>query len=258
MAKAMPVPVVARDGSTHKVGARGWWLVLGDVHLPYHDRVTLELAVKEAVRRKAKGVLLNGDLLDSHEVSDHDKDPRAPRYKEEIEYGRQFLAWLRGKLPRAEILLKEGNHEERLLRYIGNKAPALFGVEGVSLPEFLRVDDVGVEWVGGRRVVELGRLNVIHGHEYRGGVSTSVNPARGLYAKARSVALCGHWHRTSEHHDRDIRGKPEAAWSVGCACDLAPQYAPLNSWNHGMAFVHLGRDGWFEVENKRVYNGRLV
>ena len=258
MTKAMPAPVVARDGSTYKVGALGWWLVLGDIHLPYHDRTTLELAVKEAKKRKACGILLNGDLLDSHEVSDHDKDPRAPRYVEEIEHGKDFLSWLRQQFPKAQIVLKEGNHEERLVRYIVKRAPALFGLEGTTLPELLHTRDLGIEWVGGRRVIEVGKLNVIHGHEYRGGVSTSVNPARGLYMKARSVALCGHWHRTGEHHDRDIRGKPEAAWSVGCACDLSPQYAPLNSWNHGFAFIHLGRSGWFEVENKRVYDGRVV
>lgn len=254
---ALPDPV-ARDTSPVRLDRPGWWLVLSDVHAPYHDRATVELAVAEARKRKAVGVLLNGDFLDSHEVSDHDKDPRAARYVEEVECGKQILTWVRKQLPKADVWLKEGNHEERLTRYVLARAPALFDLEGVSVPELLHCADLGVEWVGDRRVIELGRLNVVHGHEYRGGVSTPVNPARGLYLKARDVTLCGHWHKTSEHHERDIRGRHQAAWSSGCACDLKPRYAPLNSWNLGYTFVHLGADGWFEVNNRRVIDGRVI
>ncbi len=108
------------------------------------------------------------------------------------------------------------------------------------------------------RIVSLGRLNVIHGHEYKGGVSSPVNPARGLYLKARSVAMAGHHHQTSEHHTRDIRGKAEAAWSLGCACFLSPGYMRFNHWNHGFAFVTLDESGEFMVENKRVMGGKIV
>lgn len=241
-----------------RVDSNGWWLVLGDVHIPHHDRKTVELAVAEAKRRKCKGVLLNGDILDSHEVSRHDRDPSALRYVDEVERGKQFLGWLRKQLPSARIIYKHGNHDERLDAYIIGRAPALFGLEGVNLESILHFEDYSIESVRDRRVVQLGHLNVIHGHEYPGGASSSVNPARGLYLKARSVAMCGHHHRTSEHHARDIKGKSEAAWSVGCACDLSPRWMPLTDWNHGFAFVHLDKGGEFGVENKRVLNGRLL
>jgi hypothetical protein len=70
--------------------------------------------------------------------------------------------------------------------------------------------------------------------------------------------MCGHFHRTSEHHERNIRGRAEASWSVGCACDLSPRYAPLTNWNHGFAFVTLETDGSFHVESKRVLDGKVV
>lgn len=249
---------VAETYEPHRLDAPGPWLVLSDVHAPYHDRPTVELAVAEARRRGAVGVLLDGDLLDSHEVSAHDKDPTAPRYVHEIEVARKLLAYVRGRLPRAQIVLKEGNHEERLSRYVIQRAPALFGLEGIDLPSLLHLADYGVGWVGGRRVVALGKLNVIHGHEYPGGVASPVNPARGLYLKARSVAMAGHHHQTSTHHARDIRGRAEAAWSLGCACYLFPRYCPLNNWNHGFAFVDLAADGSFAVTNLRVFNGKVV
>lgn len=249
---------IHKEFPAERVDSDGWWLVMGDVHIPHHDRKTIELAVAEAKKRKCKGVLLNGDILDSHEVSRHDRDPSALRYVDEVERGKQFLEWLRKQLPAARIIYKEGNHEERLDAYIIGRAPALFGLEGVNLAGLLHFGDHGIESVRDRRVVQLGHLNVIHGHEFPGGTSSSVNPARGLYLKARSVAMCGHNHRTSEHHARDIKGKSEAAWSVGCACDLSPRWMPLNDWNAGFAFVHLDKGGDFAVENKRVLNGRVL
>lgn len=243
---------------TFHIDTPGNWLILNDVHLPFHDKRTVELAVEEARRRNVVGVLLNGDILDSGEISNHLRHRELPRYVEEIQVGKQFLGWLRSRFHGKRIVYKEGNHEDRLERYVVERAPALEGLEGLDLPSFLHLRDHGIEWVNHKRVIQMGKLNVIHGHEYKGGVSTPVNPARGLYLKARSVALCGHFHRTSEHHSRNIRQQAEAAWSVGCACFLTPRWCPLNDWNLGFAFVHLGNDGNFEVENKRVLNGSVV
>lgn len=245
-----------RDGSEFQIDTAGRWLVMSDIHIPAHHRQAIELAVAHGKREGLAGVLLNGDLMDAHEISDHDKDPSAPRYVKEIELGGQFLKWLRQQFPAARIVFKHGNHDERADRYIFNRAPAMFGLEAVTLRGLLGLDAVGVETVGGRRVVKLGKLHVVHGHEYKGG--GGVNPARWLYLKARSVSMVGHFHRTSEHHAKDIGGKYEAAWSTGCLCDLRPLYAPLNEWNHGWAVVEVANDGEFAVRNMRMFNGKAV
>lgn len=249
-------PSQTRDAVPFVIDTPGRWLVLSDIHVPCHDRTAIELAVAHAKRDGVAGVLLNGDTLDSHEISDHDKDPSAPRYVREVELGAQFLRWVRGQFPAARLVYKEGNHEERLARYVYGRAPALFGLTAVTLRGLLEMDAVGAEVVGDKRVVRMGKLNVIHGHEYRGG--GGVNPARWIYLKARSVAMCGHFHRPSEHHAKDISGKHEAAWSTGCLCDLHPLYAPLNEWSHGYAMVEIDSGGGFTVRNMRVLNGKVV
>jgi hypothetical protein len=134
---------VAPDYEPFAIDTAGHWLVLSDLHLPYHDVATVTAAVEAARKRKVAGVLLNGDVLDSHEVSNHDRDPTAPRYVEEVEVGKQFLGWLRSRLPKARLVLKEGNHEERLTRYVTSRAPALFDLEGVTVPELLHCRDYG-------------------------------------------------------------------------------------------------------------------
>lgn len=234
----------------------GRYLILSDTHFPQHDVTTIRLAVAESIRRNVVGIVLNGDILDCHEISRHDKDPRARRYVDELKMGQEFLTYLRGRFHKADIFYKLGNHEARLEPYIMNRAPAFEGLDCLSLQSALEMARYGVTQIDDKRIIHLGKLHVIHGHEYKGG--GGVNPARWMYLKARSVALCGHFHRTSEHHARNIADRHEASWSLGCACGLKPRYMPLNDWNHGFAFVEIDRDGGFVVENKRVLSGKVV
>lgn len=228
----------------------GDWLVLSDVHIPYHDKRTIEAAVDEARGRGAVGVLLNGDILDCHQLSHHYREPDAARFRDEVDKGGQFLDWLRARLPRARLVFKFGNHDERLRRYLAERAPELFGLEGFDLQGVLNLGRRGVEWVADKRVVRLGKLAVVHGHEFRGG--GGVNPARWLFLRAVSTALCGHFHRTSEHHEQGLDRRIHGVWSVGCACFLYPQYDPNNKWNHGYALVRVAADGSFVVTNRRI------
>lgn len=250
----LPEPITM-EFMPYTITKAGHWLILGDVHIPCHDLSTVQLAVEHAKRDGAVGVLLNGDILDCHEVSSHNKDPRMPRYKEELQLGRQFIAWLRQELPKAEIVYKIGNHEERLDRYINTRAPALEELEGFNTFTLLNFQKHGIIEVRDKRVIQLGGLHVVHGHEYSGG--GGVNPARWLYLRARDKAICNHFHRTSEHHTRNISQKFAAAWSVGCACNLHPAYAPLNEWNNGYAIIDVQSDGTFGVRNNRVIEGKV-
>ena len=247
--------------STYKplcIRGPGRWLILNDAHFPYHDVPTLSVALEKAKKDRVTGFLLNGDLLDCHWISRHNKEPSAPRYCEEIAVGNQFLDYLKYRFPKTRIVFKAGNHEERLRVYIIQNAEALFGLEAVTLPSLLELRRRGIEWVEDKRVIRLGKLNAIHGHEYPGGIQSPVNPARGLFLRAKASSIAGHHHQTSEHFEPDIKGTPHGAWSIGCACDLNPKYAPLNRWNHGFAIVELDSRGDFAVRNFRVIDGTLV
>lgn len=246
---------LATEEIPFQIDDAGQWLVLSDVHIPHHDNDTVRLALEEAKRRRVVGVLLNGDILDSAQISSHERHASAIKYRDEIQMGIDFLTHIRAKFPKARIVFKEGNHESRLDRYIINRADALEGLDGINLPSFLKMDDLGVEYVSGS-VIRLGKLNVIHGHEYRGG--GGVNPARWLYLQAHDCGLCGHFHRTSEHHERDITGYNVATFASGCACNLFPHWMPLNRWNHGFTTVALTNDGGFKVKPHRVVGGEIV
>lgn len=241
------IPFLITDSGQH--------LIISDVHVPSHDRKTVELAVANGRANNVKSVILNGDFLDCHDLSDHDKDQSAPRYNEEIAMGRQLLRWLRKQLPKATIYYKHGNHEERFARYVYGRAPALFDLEFANIASLLHFDDLGIIEIKDKRPIHLGKLPVLHGHEYRGG--GGVYPARWLFNKSHSSGMCGHFHRTSESHHRDLKQRPAATWTVGCACLLTPNWLPLNEWNNGFALVDVSKNGEFSVQNLRVIDGKI-
>ncbi len=248
------VPYDYRPFTLDTAGACG---ILCDPHIPYHDKPTIEAWVADCKRMAVKSILLNGDVLDFYQLSDYLRDPSKPRMREEIVKGRQFLEYLRATFPHARIVYKLGNHDERLYRYLATRAPDLLDLEDMRLDRLLRADQYGVEWVEDKRLVMVGKLPVIHGHEYRGG--GGVMPARWLYLRTGESALMGHLHQPTFYSFRTITGKEVGMWSVGCACHLAPLYAPLNQWAHGWAIAEVSSDGGFQIHNRRLLkNGQVV
>jgi predicted phosphodiesterase len=231
-------------------------LILSDVHLPYHNIAAVTAAIETGRREEINLILLNGDTLDCYAISRFDKNPSKPSLKAEVDAGRQFLERLRDLFPKARILWKDGNHDERLeMRLMG--VPELFEVtrEVVNWPSLLNFAGNRVEYVTDQRPIKLGRLTAVHGHEFPKGMTDPVNPARGLYLRAKESAICGHWHRTSEHSERSINGTVIKCWSTGSLCELYPRYARINKWNHGFATVELAPGGAFRVHNRTVMDG---
>jgi predicted phosphodiesterase len=242
------------DWITHKIhGER--ILVLSDIHAPYHDANVLRLALEMVESEQCDNILLNGDLLDFYAASKWETDPRERDFKEEIRIGRILLKGMADL--GVKITWKIGNHEERYERYLMQNASILLGVDDFELKSLLRCEEYGIEMVSDMRIIEAGGLRIIHGHEYRFAISNPVSPARGLFLRSRVNSLCGHFHQTSQHSEKDLNDKVTSCWSTGCLCDMHPRYAPLNKWNHGFAIVHLSDADGFEVQNFRVMGGKV-
>ena len=73
-----------------------------------------------------------------------------------------------------------------------------------------------------------------------------------------ATALTSHWHRTSDHNERNLMGKVITTWSTGCLSNLHPEFARLNKWNHGYAAVEIDKEGMFSVENYRIADGKIL
>lgn len=232
-------------------------LIMSDVHIPYHDKTAVEAAVQFGRAFKPNVVLLNGDIADFYGISRHDKDPRR-EMKQEFDSVRQFLYWLRKCFPKARIIYKIGNHEDRMEKFLLKNAPVFLGVPEFQVADLLKFSDMGIELVESLQLVRLGKLPVYHGHELPQGMSSPVNPARGLWMRVQETCVAGHWHRVSEHTEKTgISDKISSCWSLGCLCDMKPAYASVNRWSAGFATAEIDSKGDFEFHNKKIINGRV-
>lgn len=230
--------------------------VFSDIHIPYHSIEALTAALDYCKKEKPDALILNGDALDFHGLSRFNKDPRKKNFAQELETWRQMFDAFQRTL-KCKIYYKLGNHEERYEHYLWMKAGELIGVEEFELSALLRARAKGIEVIGGKTIIKAGSLNIIHGHEFGGSVFSPVNIARGLYLKGKVSAMQGHNHQVSEHTEPDMNGEIVTTWSLGCMCELHPEYLPINKWAHGFGIVDLdGED--FSVRNKRIWKGKIL
>ena len=229
--------------------------ILNDIHVPYHNVEALTCAIDYIKKDKVDACLINGDLFDFHGLSRFVRDPKKKNFAAELKAGSEIINILKDTL-QCPVYLKIGNHEERYQHFLWMKVNELTGVEDFELKNLLaRRCEVTV--VEDKRIIKLGGLNVLHGHETGSSVFSPVNIARGLYLRAKASTLCGHHHRTSEHTEQDINGHIVTTFSIGCLSELHPQYLPINSWNHGFGIVELDGEN-FHVRNYRIYKGKVL
>jgi predicted phosphodiesterase len=238
-------------------------LTICDVHIPFHDKNTIETALVFGKRARVDTIIIDGDLMDFYAVSFWEKDPRLRhKLREEVELGRVFLEHLRARFPNERIIYKEGNHEERLWRYAWRQCAEIYSILDplgnpiLSLASLMDTAEYGVEVVENKQPLKVSNsLYVLHGHEFRAPFVNPVNPARGLFLRTQANAICGDLHQISHHSQRGIEDVI-SCWSMGCLCNLRPKYSPLNKWSLGFAIIEGGA-AW-GVENKKILHGKVL
>src|SRR5262249_28538950 len=144
-----------------------------------HSERAWKLVMKAARQFQPDTVVHMGDLADFYSVSAHSKDPNRVGLLEQ-ELG--IVQKMRGDLDRLKHKSKifiEGNHEQRLIRYLQDKAPELMGL--ISLDELLKLSANGWEHVPYRSHTKVGKLYLTHD-----------TGAGGKYATARALETFQH------------------------------------------------------------------
>jgi predicted phosphodiesterase len=227
--------------------------IISDVHVPYHSEMAIDAAIGYLMDYKPDTLLINGDFADYYMISRWQRDPRKRRFSDELASVVSGLECIRKKFPRVRIIYKDGNHEERWQHFIWNRAPEIYDLPACQMEELLQFKRLKIEHVTDQRIVMLGKLPVLHGHELgKGGFSSPVNPARGVFMKTMHTALVGHGHRTSVHVEPDMFCKEIAVWSTGCLCQDHPEYHRVGKTNKGFATADIAKDGSFNVKNLRI------
>jgi predicted phosphodiesterase len=225
--------------------------VLSDIHVPFHSRDALSVAVKHFKSCGIKALIVNGDAVDFYAISRYEKNPKQRDLLREISMTSDLFGWLRQELPKIPIIYKIGNHEERWVHWLWARTPEISDHERMGLGAWLELPKHGVELIDDHRAIMAGKLPILHGHE-KGKTSSPVNQARSAFTKLLHSVLEGHGHRTSVHAETNMMREEMCCFSTGCLCDLQLDYAVYNKWNHGFATVDVYSDGEYGVQNLRI------
>ena len=229
--------------------------VMNDIHLPYHNIAAVTESLDYFIQKKVDAIFLNGDIIDCYKLSWFQPDPRKRDFWQEIESFKEFIKVIKDNVTH-NIFYKMGNHDDRYEKLMISKCPEFLNIPEFDFAHIMGVKELGVELINDQRIVYLGSLPAIHGHEI-GMKYAAVNPARTLFLKTYKSSICGHLHRTSNHNEQSLDGKIISTWSVGHLGEAHPKYRRINNWNHGCARVELDNDGSFEVINIRLMNNKL-
>lgn len=233
-------------------------LLISDLHIPYHNIEAISIAMEYGVENKVNTIFINGDLIDNHQVSKFESDPRKRSVKQEFDATKQFLVSLRATFPNAEIYWLKGNHCTRWEKFLLAKAREIWDDPYFHLEERLRLNEEKIKLLDDKTLVKAGKLSITHGHHIFKGIFSPVSPARGAYMKAKQSIIVGHLHRASHHPEMDLDGNVISCWSTGCLCELRPNYSPLvSNSQHGFAHIIVEKSGNYTVKNFQIIDGKL-
>lgn len=239
-------PVILEPGKT---------LVLSDLHIPFHHEDAVRAAIMDGKKMGVNNVVLNGDVMDTHQLSRFSRRPDIARYDHEVDSTLMLFDVLRQEFPKSNIYWKLGNHEERLEDFLAVKAIAFWGLPAMDWTNLLKLRDFGIKLVKDKRPIKAGNLFIFHGHEFPKGVFDPVNPARGFFLRGLDHILGSHFHRSSQHSERTVADHVISTWSIGCCCQLHPRYAVINRWTLGHALIEHNKKE-FVVNNRRFIDGK--
>ena len=241
---------------------------LFDIHCPYHSIEALTAALEWLKQQEPTMIVIGGDFFDFYGLSRFLKDPDKRSPAEEIRTGIELLKAIYVALkPKNGLVFKLGNHDERFEHFLWQKMGEMSGLQDLEELKEITLEnivkkrigpDIPMQFVGDKRIIKAGALNITHGHEFPSGISSPVNIARGLYLRAKANTICGHHHKNSHHVETNINDEMITTWSIGCLCELNPLYMPINSWNHGVCLITLEENGDFNVDARRIKNGKIL
>jgi len=244
-------------------------LVVGDVHIAADQNVKrADLLGKVIEDLQPKRVVFIGDIMTFDCFSAWDKDKRKKmegrRYSKEIKKGNEFLdrMYAQTKKAKPEYILTEGNHEERLWRYI-DQYPVIDGALDYRI-------DLGLyekQWtiIPYREYIKIAGIDFTHIP-----INEAGKPIGGKYVAHRALELhngstiFGHTHKlqTASIHRHGARHLSQAL-NVGCFFEHVDDYAKgsITSYWRGLVLVdHYkhGRFGWHPIsvgKLKKCYKG---
>jgi len=242
----------------------GFHLVLGCVHVPFHNKILLEKLINMIKDQKDNilGFHLIGDFLDLKSLSSFDDktiDFSGLTLGKEYEEGNKVLDLFDSVLPKdCQKTFIYGNHEARYNKYITSiknykTADAILSPEQ-ALNLKARGYQTLVDWKDD--FITVGKYQIFHG------IACTVNSAKTHLEKLRSSCMFAHTHRIGQHYEGWLHGV-----NVGCLAQMDSEAftylsrVEKSQWKNGFGIINVdGNSNQAEVivceDNGFFYNGK--
>lgn len=212
-------------------------LLIPDTHLPYHDKQAFDLMLKAGKAFKPDHSIILGDFADFYGVSSHSKDPnRSLKLVEEMDAAKAGLDQVKAIGAKNNVFIA-GNHEDRLERYLRDKAPEIFNY--ISIPRILELKEKGFSYTPYKQSYKIGKLNLTH---------DAGNAGRYAHYKSLDTfqhnVIIGHTHRLGYAVEGNAQGERHVTAMLGWLGDVTQidymhQVKAAKDWSLGFGIGYL-------------------
>jgi len=213
-------------------------LIISDLQLPFVDQALYKAVLQFAGDWRPHDIVWNGDILDAYEISSFDTNPtRRFGIAEEIKMARDALYDFSKRLAvggRQRFI--DGNHEERLRRYIWRNAGELAEIIP-DLDQLLDLDNVCAGSVPYGKHIDFLGFVITHGNYVS---AHSAYTAKRHADRYHSSGVNGHTHRLGSYSYTDGKSVSHTWYEMGCLCRTDLEYVRgTANWQQGFLVGHV-------------------
>lgn len=220
--------------------------IISDIH-GYNSVAAERLREYFSIAKELKcdTIILNGDIIDNEQLAKWQQLGKRQRLQEEYDWVQEFMCDIKDMFPTSKLIFKAGNHEYWWQRAIWNN-PNIMSIEAVEealrLENILGIKELGFDFIDYSQGINLGKLNLFHGHEMKIGGQYIANTALNYY---KCDVAFGHFHRVDKAKQTIFGGKEIRSFSLPCARTLDAGYTGNNNqWTKGFAVCEFTKDDY--------------
>lgn len=211
-------------------------LVINDTQRPFHDPLTLEAIERFWDDLKPDYEIYNGDIADFYDISSFDRNPtRRFNLQDELDECKGWLRHRAERNPKARRIFIEGNHEDRLRRWLWKYGKDLAQLRALDVPKLLGFEELGIEGLKYMSVIDFLGYRIEHGYKASASKAYPINVSRYMAIATGSSGLCGHTHRFSMYAWSDASGS-HSYIENGCLSRFDLEYAPFPNWQQAFTY----------------------
>lgn len=248
-------------------------IIANDVHGVMMDRPAVDAFLSDLNRWNPDEIVLNGDIIEcggflaAHHTLGYVAQTTY-NYQDDVAAANWFLDQVQAAAPKAQIHFIEGNHEDRVERWVVDQTlrhtrDSEFLRQLVSPEYLLKLNHRGIAFY--RRSVEhvpglppgwikLGKIFFVHE------LSGSKNAARDSVSRTAGNVVYAHTHREDSASIVLPGVGLVKAWNPGCLCQLRPlwRHSDPTGWSHGYGVQIIEKSGDFLHLNIPIWEGRSL